>query len=127
MSDDEAAVRNLIATWMEASKSGDVDTVLSLMSDDAVFSVCGREPFGKAAFAEAARGMQGVRMEGENRIVELEVLGDWAFVRAHIAMTMTPPDRAPIRRAGYTLTLLRKGPDGKWRLARDANMMSTLS
>ena len=42
MTDDERAIRELIETWMAASKSGDVDTVLSLMADDVVFMVPGR-------------------------------------------------------------------------------------
>jgi len=29
-----------------------------------------------------------------------------------------------MRRSGYTLTILRKEPDGRWRLARDANMLT---
>jgi hypothetical protein len=36
---------------------------------------------------------------------------------------MTPPGAAPMRRAGYTLTILRK-EQGKWRLARDANLLA---
>ena len=39
MTDDERAVRNLVATWMKASETGDVDTVLSLMADDVIFSL----------------------------------------------------------------------------------------
>jgi ketosteroid isomerase-like protein len=37
---------------------------------------------------------------------------------------MTPPGGKPVRRAGYTLTILRKEPDGRWRLARDANLLA---
>jgi ketosteroid isomerase-like protein len=37
---------------------------------------------------------------------------------------MTPPGGAPLRRAGPTLTILRKEADGRWRLARDANLMT---
>jgi len=29
-----------------------------------------------------------------------------------------------VRRAGYALTLLRKEADGRWRLARDANLLT---
>jgi hypothetical protein len=29
-----------------------------------------------------------------------------------------------VRRSGYTLTLFRKGDDGHWRLARDANLLT---
>jgi len=77
MSDDERAIRDLVATWMAASKAGDQDTVLGLMTDDVVFMVPGREPFGKEAFAAASQGMQGMRIEGTSDIVELQVLGDW--------------------------------------------------
>ena len=41
---DEAEIRQLVATWMAATESGDVDKVLSLMTDDVVFLVAGREP-----------------------------------------------------------------------------------
>jgi uncharacterized protein (TIGR02246 family) len=68
--------------------------------------------------------MTDVRMEGSNDIRELVVVGNVAYLRNHIALTMTPPGGAPMRRAGYTLTILRKGQDGRWRLARDANLLS---
>ena len=42
MSDDERAIRDLIATWMKASEAGDVNTVMSLMADDVIFMVPGR-------------------------------------------------------------------------------------
>jgi uncharacterized protein (TIGR02246 family) len=125
MTDDERAIRELIATWMRASQAGDTQTVLGLMTDDVVFMVPGREPFGKEVFAEAARSMKDVRMEGTSDVRELAVLGDWAYLRAYLQVTMTPPGGTPIRRSGYTLTILRK-QDGRWRLARDANMLTTL-
>ena len=54
-------------------------------------------------------------------------MGDWAFTRNHIDLTATPPGGDPIRRNGYTLTLYRKGPDGRWRLTRDANLLTVRS
>ena len=125
MTDDERAIRQLVSTWMAASQAGDTDTVLSLMADDVVFMVVGQEPFGKEKFAAAARGMQNVRMEGTSDIRELTVLGDWAYLRNHLTVTVTPPGGQPVRRAGYTLTILRKTPAGQWLLARDANLMTT--
>jgi uncharacterized protein (TIGR02246 family) len=127
MSDDEGAIRQVVETWMAASKSGDIETVLGLMTDDVVFTVPGQEPFGKEAFAAASKGMSGVQMEGTSEIVELQVLGTWAFIRNRIDMTVTPPGGDRIRRSGYTLTLLRKEADGQWRLARDANLLTTRS
>ena len=121
---DERAIRDLVATWMEASRAGDTATVLSLMADDVVFQVPGREPFGKEAFAAMSQGMKGVRMEGSSDIRELRVLGDWAYLRNHITITVTPPGGKPVKRAGYTLTILRKQTNGQWLLARDANLLT---
>ena len=127
MTDDERAIRSLIDTWMEASKAGDLKTVLSLMTDDVVFMVPGNEPFGKAEFAATSEGMKNVRIEGQSEIKELKVLGDWAYMRNHLLITVTPPNGQPMRRSGYTLTIVRKEPDGRWRLARDANLLTAES
>ena len=124
MMDDERAIRSLIDTWMEASKAGDLKTVLSLMTDDVVFMVPGKEPFGKVEFAATSEGMKNVRIEGTSEIKELKLLGNWAYLRNHLKITVTPPNGQPMRRSGYTLTIVRKEPDGRWRLARDANLLT---
>jgi uncharacterized protein (TIGR02246 family) len=125
MTDDERAIRQLVETWMTASKSGNNAIVLTLMTDDVIFMVPGKEPFDKEAFEAAAESMAGIHMDGTSDIVELQVLGNWAFIRNHIDMTMTPPNSEPVHRSGYTLTILRKEADGRWRLARDANLLTT--
>jgi len=79
MTEDERAIRQVIDTWMAASKDGDIETVLSLMTKDVVFMVPGQEPFGRQMFAEASKGMAGVQMEGTCKIVELQVLGEWGI------------------------------------------------
>jgi uncharacterized protein (TIGR02246 family) len=122
MSDDESAIRELVATWMAASRAGDTPTVLSLMTDDVLFIVPGREPFGKEAFGAASESMKNVRLDGTAEILELKVLGDWAYMRAYIAVALTPAGGEPMRRAGHTLSILRK-EHGQWRLARDANLV----
>ncbi|MCP3711778.1 SgcJ/EcaC family oxidoreductase [Paraburkholderia sp. CNPSo 3274] len=125
MTDDERAIRELVQTWMEASRSGDTAKVLSLMSDDVVFTVPGQEPFGKAEFAAASQAQQDMRIEGTAEIVELQVLGDWAFLRNRLDLSITPPGATqPMRRTGYTLTLVRKDASGRWLLARDANLVA---
>jgi uncharacterized protein (TIGR02246 family) len=126
MNEDERAVRALIETWMTASRSGDTETVLSLMADDIVFMTPGREPFGKDAFAAASRGMtdSGMGLDGRTEVIELRVLGAWAYTRVRIEVTMTRPGEAPVHRKGYALTILRKEPDGRWLLARDANLVT---
>jgi len=124
MSPDERAIRELVDTWMKASRAGDTATVLNLMSDDAIFMVPGREPFGKDAFAASSKSIKGFRLEGSADIRELRVLGEWAYLRNFIEITVTPPGGAAVRRSGYMLTILRKESDGRWRLTRDANLVS---
>lgn len=124
VTEDECAIRQVVDTWMKASQAGDAATVLSLMTDDVVFMVPGREPFGREAFEAAANTPNDAKMAGSNEVVEVQVLGNWAFTRNRIDLTVTPPDGASVRRYGYTLTLFRKEADGRWRLARDANLLA---
>jgi len=55
MQNDEQDIRQLVSTWMEATKAGDIETVLSLMTEDVVFLVPGKPVMRKADFAAAAR------------------------------------------------------------------------
>jgi uncharacterized protein (TIGR02246 family) len=57
MSDDERSIRELLTKWFDATEKGDTQTVLSLMTDDVVFMVPGREPFGKEAFERTSDDM----------------------------------------------------------------------
>lgn len=120
---DELAIRELVETWMTATKKGDLATVLTLMADDAIFMVPGREPFGKEVFAAGSQAMKEVQIDGVSEIQELKILGDWAWIRNRLHITITPPNGKPATRSGYTLTILRKRPDGAWVLTRDANLV----
>jgi uncharacterized protein (TIGR02246 family) len=123
--DDDRAIRELVSTWMSASKSGDLSTVLRLIADDAIFMVPGRAPFGKDAFEAASQGQSNARLEGSSDIQEIQILGEWAFLRNHITLTISTPDGQSHRRSGYTLTILRKLPSGSWVLFRDANLVTS--
>ena len=58
--DDEQQIRELVATWMSATQSGDITTVLSLMTYDVVFLVAGQPPFGKQQFADTMKGVRAI-------------------------------------------------------------------
>jgi len=123
--EDEQAVRELVETWMDASRRGDTDTVLDLMTDDVLFMTPGREPFGKAEFKANSEALRDAGMDGRAQVREIEVLGDRAWIRNQIDVTMTPPGGTePVTRSGYTLTILKRCADGRWRLFRDANLVS---
>jgi uncharacterized protein (TIGR02246 family) len=125
MTDDEKAVRQLIETWMHATRSGDLATVLSLMSDDVIFMVPGKEPFGKNEFAAASQELKDVRIDGVSDVKEVKIIGSWAYVRTHLTVSMTPLSSGNmVRRSGYTLSILNKTPTGAWVLVRDANLLT---
>jgi uncharacterized protein (TIGR02246 family) len=124
MTDDERGIRSLIDTWMSATKAGDVRAVLSLMADDVIFMVPGQKPFGKEAFAATSEKMTNVRFDGRHEIQELEILGDWAYLRNYLEMTMTRAGESPVHRSGHTLSIFRKQSDGRWVLSRDANLVT---
>ncbi len=129
MEHDEQEIRQLVATWMAASKAGDVERVLSLMADDVVFLVPGQPVMRKADFAAAARAQSGPdapQFDGTSEIQEIKVLGDWAFMWTRLTVVVTPPgSAASITRAGHTLSILKK-QNGKWLLARDANLLAVI-
>ena len=124
MTNDERAIRDLVATWMKASEAGDLNTVLSLMADDVIFMAPGREPFGKEEFRAASETMKKVRLTGKSDIRELKVLGDWAYIRNYIEISIMPPNGTAMQRRGYALSILRKQSDGKWVLWRDTNLVT---
>jgi uncharacterized protein (TIGR02246 family) len=112
---------------MAATKAGDIEKILSLISDDAVFLIPGQPVMRKADFAEAARAQAGKdppRFEGTSEIQEIKVLGDWAFMWTKLSVVVTASGGGPsVTRAGHTLSVLKK-QNGKWVLARDANMLT---
>lgn len=125
MSEDERAIRDLVANWMEATKAGDSASVLRLMADDALFLVPGQQPFGKEAFARAAEAQTESSMEfdGKSEILEINILGEWAYMISRLEVTATDLESGQVvNRAGHTLTILRK-EKGEWLLARDANLL----
>lgn len=130
MHSDEQEIRQLVSTWMTASKAGDVETVLSLIADDAVFLLPGQAVMRKADFAVAARAQSGQnapQFNGSSEIQEIKILGDWAFMWSKLTVIVTQPGGVQsTTRAGHTLSILKK-QNGKWVLARDANMLAPVS
>jgi uncharacterized protein (TIGR02246 family) len=124
------AIQQVIARWLEASAAGDTATVLGLMTDDVVFLTPGAAPFGKAEFAAASRAMAGrVRFEARSEVEEIAVSGTMAVARSRLAVTVTPTTASgasPRSLAGSTLSVFRKESDGRWLLARDANLLVPL-
>jgi uncharacterized protein (TIGR02246 family) len=124
---DEQAIRQLVETWLSASKAGDTEKVLSLMAEDVVFLVAGQPPMrGRAAFAAAQSSLEPYRIEATSEIQEIKVFGEWAYTWTRLSIAITPKEGGePMRRAGNTLSILQKQA-GSWVIFRDANLLAVV-
>jgi uncharacterized protein (TIGR02246 family) len=124
--DDEQAIREMVHTWIEASKRGDLTTLLNLLADDVLFITPGNEPFGKQEFAAAnpSGSMNDMKMEADIDIKEISIAGPWAWMRSFLRVTFTQAGGDPTKLSGHILTVLQKNPDGQWVIKRDANFVA---
>ena len=122
--EDERQIRKLIESWIAASNARDLPALMDMMTDDVVFMTPGRAPFGKAEFAADVGRMKSVAIDARVEVQEIEVFGPRAYIRNHIQVELTPPGQAPKRVSGYAMSVLRKDADGRWRIARDANLVA---
>ncbi|RQP24858.1 YybH family protein [Piscinibacter terrae] len=130
MSTDEQAIRQMIALWHSATARGDVETVLGLMDENAVFLVTGQPPMrGRTGFGQGLRGLLKThRIESTSEIQEAEVSGNLAYVWNHLVVKVVAlAGNSTVTRSGNALSILHKQPDGQWRLVRDANMLAPSS
>jgi uncharacterized protein (TIGR02246 family) len=126
MSTDEQAIRDLVAQWHAATAAGDVETVLTLMSEDVVFLVPGKPPMnGRSTFEKGLRSvLQSHRIESTGEIKEIEVSGDLAYCLTSLTVKMIPVGNGDANtRSGNTLTIFHKQTDKSWLLVRDANLL----
>ena len=121
--DDKQTIRESVETWLAASKKGDLSTMLDLLADDVLFIVAGKDPFGKEEFAAANQEqMKGVEMDATIDIKEIEVAGDWAWMRSFLEISFTREGKAA-RHSGHILTIWQKNSAGRWVIKRDANFV----
>jgi uncharacterized protein (TIGR02246 family) len=121
--EDERQIRKLIESWIAASNARDLPALMDMMTDDVVFMTPGRAPFGKAEFAGDVGRMKSVVIDARVEVQEIEVFGPRAYIRNHIRVELTSPGQAPKPVSGYAMSVLCKEADGRWRIARDANLV----
>ena len=124
-STSDAAVRAVLEAderWIEAFNRGDVETIVSLYTEDVVVmppgepSFQGRERVRKWMTALFERNTVAQSLAND----EVVVSGDWAWMRGHFTTEITPRSGGvTVRRDGKHLVIWRREPDGAWRAARD--------
>lgn len=123
--DSAAAVAAVNEIWRDYSatlEAGDLEGWLALWTEDGVQMPPGEPPVvGKdqiRARNQAALDAYDFEMSITNR--EVRVADDWAYSRGVYEATLTPRaggDPVPID--GKFMTILRRQPDGSWRIHRD--------
>ena len=124
---DEDAIRRVIDTWARASKEGDLETLAQLMTDDVTFLTPGNAPMrGRDTFMAGFRNVAtNLRFEVVSDVQEVSAAGDLGYAVTHLDVTMAARTAGdPTRRRGHVLSVFRKSPDGRWAIARDANMIT---
>ncbi|HKQ24003.1 MAG TPA: SgcJ/EcaC family oxidoreductase [Burkholderiales bacterium] len=130
MNADEQAIRDLVALWHSATAAGDVDTILGLMAEDVVFLVAGQPPLkGRDSFERGLRDLLTQhRIESTGEVQDIEVSRSlaycWTTLKVRV-ISRTGGDTTV--RAGNSLSIFRKQPNGSWVLVRDANLLSAVS
>jgi uncharacterized protein (TIGR02246 family) len=126
MKADEQAIREVHSAWVAAASAGDLDRMLALMADDAVFLNPGQAPIGRDGFsANFSSAHQQFRIRCISELHEVVVVGDVAYTLAQDSLSVIPrAGGEEMRLAGHRLTVYRKQLDGRWLLARDAHTLS---
>ena len=127
LNQDEASIRQWFEHWIESSVVGDLPLARSLIADDAVFLVPGAGEMGKESFAAASTASDpNIDFKLDCSIQEIEVMGEYAWLRSSIALSMTDKASGSISKlAGHSLSILKRA--GKsWVVVRDANTMVAL-
>ena len=124
MGSDEQAIRDLMKSWRESAAKGDVQALLGMLADDVVFLTPGNAPFGRKEFEAGFRQVSSkATIDTQQDVKEVRASADLAYARSHIRVTMKPKDgKPPLVTEGDVLTVFRKD-GGRWRIARDANLM----
>ncbi len=128
MNTDEKAIREVIGRWHDRTAAGDVEGVLELIAEDAVFLTPGHPPIeGRARFETGLRKVLAThRIESTGNVREVVVAGDLAYCVTDLTVRMTPQSGGEANvRSGYAMSIFRRRPDGTWQLSRDANLLSS--
>jgi uncharacterized protein (TIGR02246 family) len=127
MSSDQQQVRELHSTWIDAVNAANLDCLLSLMTDDAVFLNPGRAPLDGAGFSanfSSAHRKVGIRCSSE--LEEVVIAGGVAYTRSRDTLSVTPRDGgAAMQLSGHRMTVYRRRA-GHWLLARDAHTLTAV-
>ncbi len=118
---DKEEIEQVRSRYEACCNDGDLKTWLTTLTDDAVILAPGSPVVsGSEIEAWAAETFfdpfdMTVSLEDD----EVQVMGEWAFVRGHFSLSVTPKGGGDTQEdRGKYLDLLRRQSDGSWKYAR---------
>jgi ketosteroid isomerase-like protein len=117
--EDVAAINDLAQRWAQLEKAGDWAGVAALHTDDAVWMPPNENIVeGPAAMRAWAEEGEVNVLELSSSIAEIDGRGDLAYLRASYTWTFEAAGlEEPITDVGKWVAVLRKQPDGSWKVA----------
>ncbi len=120
---DVEAIRRLVGPeWAAAWTAGDATAIAGFYAEDAVLLPQNQLPIvGKTAIRSSYETLlEQFSVRGGSEVVELEVGGDWAFMRGTYTITVAPKNGgAPIETdRGNWLWIVKRQADGSWKIFR---------
>lgn len=109
-----------VARFVEAMNQGNVEAALSLYEPDAAMVVKpGVVATGTAALRQALAGFAALKPSLTSEVERVVEAGDVALYCARWNLRGTDPAGKPVQMSGRSSDVLRKQPDGTWRIAVD--------
>ena len=112
--------------WRRLTAEGNLDGLLSLLSDDVIFLTPGNPPITKQDFAAGFREVAAkARIDSTQDVKELRVSGEIAYAWSHLTIVLIPNDGGKrSESSGHVLSVYQRSPSGRWLLSRDANLVA---
>ena len=117
---DVEAIERLVKQYEDAVNAADVEAWLKVLTDNAIWmrpgntSLNGKDalrPWGQEAF-DYANLVYAFSTE------QIEVAGDWAFLRGSGTVEVTPKDSGQTRHSSYKyIWIMRQQADGSWKFS----------
>ncbi len=106
--------------YVAGVNSGDAAAVAATLTDDAI---------DMGPYEPAVEGKEAIQVSYETMFkeytvkigltaLETQVLGDWGYDRGTYTITLTPKTGKPIEDTGKYLDVLKRLPDGSWKVSR---------
>ena len=109
-----------IELFTEALNGGDVGGAVSLYEPEATFAPQpGQEVRGREAISAALDLFAALKPRMHGEITKVMTAGDVALVMNRWHLEGTQPDGAPVKMDGHSADVLRRAPDGGWRILID--------